>query len=66
VAFDRITLEHGKLEGQPCIRGLRITVGTIVRLSAGGWTVDQILESYPNLEREDLAQALGYAAEHSG
>lgn len=60
--FDRITVEPDKLEGRPCIRGLRITVETVVRLVAAGWSFDEILENYPDLEREDITQALEYAA----
>lgn len=60
--FDRITVEPEKLEGKPCIRGLRITVDTVVRLVAAGWTFDEILADYPELEREDIRQALEYAA----
>ena len=60
--LDRITVEPDKLEGKPCVRGLRITVETIVRLVAAGWSFDQILEDYPDLEREDITQALEYAA----
>ncbi|MEV0144759.1 MULTISPECIES: DUF433 domain-containing protein [unclassified Nonomuraea] len=60
--FDRITFELDKLEGKPTIRGLRITVETVVRLVAGGWTFDEILSDYPDLEREDIRQALEYAA----
>jgi len=48
--------------GKPCVRGLRITVGTIVGLIAAGRTVDEILAAYPYLEREDIRQALQYAA----
>ena len=59
---DRITAEPGKLEGQPCIRGLRMSVETVVRLIVGGWSFDQVLESYPDLERDDITQALEYAA----
>jgi uncharacterized protein (DUF433 family) len=62
MAFDRITVEPDKLEGKPCIRGLRITVETVVRLVAAGWTFEQILEEYPDLERADIQQALEYAA----
>ena len=62
MAFDRITVEPDKLEGKPCIRGLRITVETVVRLVAAGWTFEQILEEYPDLERADIRQALEYAA----
>jgi uncharacterized protein (DUF433 family) len=60
--FARITVEPEKLEGKPCIRGLRITVETVVRLVAAGWTFDEILADYPDLEREDISQALEYAA----
>lgn len=48
--------------GKPCIRGLRVTVGTVVGLLAAGKTVDEILELYPYLEREDIRDALSYAA----
>lgn len=51
-----------KLEGKPCVRGLRITVETVVRLVAAGWSFDQILEEYPDLEQADIQQALEYAA----
>jgi uncharacterized protein (DUF433 family) len=63
VAFTRITVEPGKLEGKPCIRGLRISVQTVVRLVAAGWSFDEILTDYPDLEREDITQALEYAAD---
>lgn len=62
MSFERITIEPGKLEGRPCIRGLRITVNTVVRLVAAGWSFDEILADYPDLEREDVTQALEYAA----
>ena len=62
MAFDRITVEPDKLEGKPCIRGLRITVGTVVRLVAAGWSFEQLLEEYPDLERADIQQALEDAA----
>lgn len=48
--------------GKPCIRGMRVTVGMIVGQIAGGYTVDQLLADYPYLEREDIHQALAYAA----
>jgi uncharacterized protein (DUF433 family) len=60
--FDRITVEPDKLKGKPCIRGMRIAVETVVRLVAAGWTFDEILADYPELEREDIKQALEYAA----
>ena len=48
--------------GKPCIRGMRVTVGTVVGLIAGGRTRDEILGEYPYLEAEDIAEALSYAA----
>jgi uncharacterized protein (DUF433 family) len=48
--------------GKPCIRGMRVTVGTLVGLLAAGRTEDEILKAYPYLELEDLRQALAYAA----
>ena len=48
--------------GRPCIRGMRVTVGTIVGLLASGRSEAEILEAYPYLEREDIAAALAYAA----
>jgi len=62
VAFDRITFEPGKMGGRACIRGMRITVSTIVGLVAEGETAAEILEAYPDLEPEDVRQALAYAA----
>ena len=61
-AFERITFEPGKMGGRACIRGLRITVGLIVSLVAEGASRDEILSDYPDLEREDIRQALAYAA----
>lgn len=49
--------------GAPCIRGLRIPVATIVKLLAAGMTEDQILQDYPDLERDDIREALAFAAE---
>ncbi|GII79662.1 hypothetical protein Sru01_46440 [Sphaerisporangium rufum] len=60
--FDRIAVEPDKLEGKPTIRGLRISVETVVRLVAADWSFDEILSDYPDLEREDIKQALEYAA----
>ena len=48
--------------GRPCIRGLRVTVGTIVGLLAAGHDADEVLAAYPYLERDDISQALAYAA----
>lgn len=62
MAFDRITAEPDTLEGKPCIRGLRISVETVVRLVAAGWSFEEIVDEYPDLEPEDIKQALEYAA----
>jgi uncharacterized protein (DUF433 family) len=62
MTFNRITAVPDTLEGKPCIRGLRISVETVVRLVAAGWAFEEILDEYPDLEREDITQALEYAA----
>jgi len=58
---DRITLDPEVMGGKPCIRGLRLTVDTILGLLAAGRTEDEILEAYPYLEKEDIQAALTYA-----
>lgn len=58
----RITFDPNVMGGKPCIRGLRVTVGTIVGLLASGRCSTEILELYPYLEEEDLQEALAYAA----
>ena len=60
--LDRITFDPQVMGGKPCIRGLRVTVGTIVGLIAAGRSKDEILKLYPYLETEDIDQALSYAA----
>ena len=60
--LDRITFNVQVMGGKPCIRGLRVTVGTIVGLVAAGLTTDGILKLYPYLQGEDIRQALAYAA----
>jgi uncharacterized protein (DUF433 family) len=60
--LDRITSDPAFMGGTPCVRGLRVTVGTIVRLVAAGRTTDEILAAYPYLAAEDIRQALEYAA----
>lgn len=60
--LNRITINPEIMGGKPCIRGLRVTVGTIVGLMAAGNTVEQVLKLYPYLEAEDIQQALNYAA----
>ena len=61
--FARITIEPEKMGGTPCIRGLRIPVATVVAMVAEGMSQDEILDGYPDLEREDIREALRYAAE---
>ena len=58
----RITRDPHVMGGKPCIRGMRVTVGTLVGLVAAGRTRDEILRQYPYLEAEDIAEALSYAA----
>ncbi|MFZ5563102.1 MAG: DUF433 domain-containing protein [Thermodesulfobacteriota bacterium] len=58
----RITFDPGVMGGKPCIRGMRITAGTIVGLVASGHGRQEILTLYPYLEPEDIDQALAYAA----
>lgn len=62
LGFDRITFDPQVMGGRACIRGLRVTVALILNLTANGMTVEEIVEAYPYLEREDVAQALQYAA----
>lgn len=61
--FTRITVEPVKMGGVPCIRGLRVPVATVVGMVASGMTTESILAEYPDLEREDIQEALAYAAE---
>jgi len=60
--FERITVNTAQMGGVPCIRGVRIPVATVVGLVAQGMTDGQILEEYPDLEVEDIREALRYAA----
>ncbi|MFU8773479.1 MAG: DUF433 domain-containing protein [Anaerolineales bacterium] len=60
--LSRITLDPQVMGGKPCLRGLRVTVGTIVGLIAEGYREDEILDLYPYLEAEDIREALAYAA----
>ncbi|MBK5964027.1 hypothetical protein CCR95_07980 [Thiocystis minor] len=61
-AFQRITFDPRIMGGQACIRGLRITAALIIRLVAQGRSRDAILAEYPDLEPEDIHEALSYAA----
>jgi uncharacterized protein (DUF433 family) len=62
MTLDRITANPAVMGGKPCVRGTRVTVGTIVGLVAAGYDTDRILADYPYLEKEDVSQALAYAA----
>jgi uncharacterized protein (DUF433 family) len=61
--FTRITVDPKQMGGMPCIRGLRIPVATVVAMVTDGMSADEILAAYPDLEREDVCEALQYAAE---
>jgi uncharacterized protein (DUF433 family) len=63
MAFQRITVKPEQMGGVPCVRGLRIPVATVVGMVADGMSVDEILRAYPDLEAEDVSEALRYAAE---
>jgi uncharacterized protein (DUF433 family) len=60
--FARITVHPQMMGGLPCIRGLRIPVATVVGMVADGMTNDEILHGYPDLEPDDIREALRYAA----
>lgn len=60
--FDRITFDPEVMGGRACVRGLRVTVATIVDQIADGASIEDVLAEYPYLEREDVRQALAYAA----
>jgi uncharacterized protein (DUF433 family) len=60
--LDRITVNPDICLGQPTIRSMRITVSTILKMLAGGKSVQEILDAYPELEAEDVRQAIKYAA----
>lgn len=61
--FDRITVNPNQMGGVPCLRGLRIPVATVVDMVADGMGFSEILQAYPDLQKEDIAAALRYAAE---
>lgn len=62
VQLDRITQQPEVMGGKACIRGMRVTVGMVVGQIGAGHSVDEVLADYPYLEREDVMQALRYAA----
>ena len=61
--YERITIDPHRMGGAPCIRNLRIPVATIITMIAQGMTAEKILEHYPDLCREDITEALNFAAE---
>jgi len=60
--YERITIDPNKCFGKPCIRDLRMPVASLLGYLASGMTVEEVLEEWPELELEDIYQALGYAA----
>jgi uncharacterized protein (DUF433 family) len=60
--FDRITVEPGKMGGQPCIRGMRITVRRVLEIVATYADRTELFRDYPDLQEEDVQQALAFAA----
>ncbi len=60
--FTRITINPHQMGGVPCIRGLRIPVATVIEMVADGMTNDEILNAFPDLESDDIREALRYAA----
>ena len=60
--FNRITFNPNVMGGKACIRGMRVTVGTVVGLVASGYSNTEILNAYPYLEEEDIRQSLSYSA----
>ena len=63
MTYQRVTIDSAQMCGVPCIRGLRIPVGTVVAMVADGMTRDEILGAYPDLEAGDIQEALHFAAE---
>ena len=58
-----ITVEPGKRGGKPCVRGLRITVGDVLDYLAGGMSIEEIIDDFPDLTRDDILACLAYAAD---
>lgn len=63
MAFERITINPKQMGGVPCVRGMRMPVTTIVRMLGSGWTQEEILRDWPELQPEDIQEALLFAAE---
>jgi uncharacterized protein (DUF433 family) len=66
MGYDRITIDPKQMGGVPCVRGLRIPVATVVGMVADGMTTENILAMYPDLQAEDVQEALRFAAEAVG
>ena len=64
--FPRISVNPAVMQGKPCIRGMRVTVGMILGELGGGTTIDELLAGYPYLEREDILEALRFGASLAG
>ena len=64
--FDRITIEQGKMNGQPCIRGLRLTVRRVLEALGTYSSREELRADYPELDDEDIRQAISYAAAMMG
>jgi uncharacterized protein (DUF433 family) len=62
ITLDRISVDPNICLGQPTIRGLRITVSVILKMLAGGKSIDEVMAAYPELEADDVRQAMQYAA----
>ncbi|MFN8255017.1 MAG: DUF433 domain-containing protein [Bacteroidales bacterium] len=60
--LERITIESGKRGGKPCIRNLRITVQDVLEYLASGMSIDEIIQDFPNLTKEDILACLSFAA----
>jgi len=60
--FDRISFDSNVMGGKACIRSMRVTVSLVLNLVANGMTPEEIIEAYPYLEKDDIRQALQYAA----
>ena len=63
MSFTRITVRPDQMGGVPCVRGMRIPVATVVGMVADGMSEPEILDAYPDLEAEDIREAMHYAAE---
>lgn len=61
--FDRISINPNQMGGEPCVRNLRIPIATIVTMIAQGISIEKIIEYYPDIVKEDVAEALLFAAE---